>query len=681
YLIETGGARPVYVVHPDANRVLAAVGPATDDSLMASAPVPTAGWTLRVVLPHGAAYGPLDHARRTLLAQMGVLGLIFGALVWAGTFFMLRPFGRLHRAIRMLRQSPDSAVTLDVHARDERGDLAREFDALITELRNKRSEMAAVMDASPLGLFRCDADGLMVYVNDAYLTIHGLVRSESDRGWLYLLPEAVQDDVWADWQQRVRDDKPFHVTRWLRRREGNDVRISLQMRPVMVDGKVSGQVGTVADITQRMRAEQALRTLTAIFESTTDFVVQLDNEGKLTYMNPAARSVTGVPLDASVSHLTMSDFNPPHTLRRLMSEVVPTAVAKGVWVGESEIWDAHKNVFPVSHMVIAHRDKRGKVERFSAIMRDISLAKSTELALSESEARLRTMADALPMRVAYIDADGRYLFANRAYEGFFGLSRGQIEGRTVREVLGAERYAAIETQIAAVQSGRKVTFENSVITPDDSMYYQSNYIPQRSVDGESVIGFHAVTIDITEQKREEQRLVQMASQDPLTGLGNRIAFERRLADAMAHCQQHRAIMALMYIDLDRFKQVNDRFGHPCGDALLKAVAERLSGATRSTDFVSRLGGDEFTVILQMLRESEDATHVAEKIIAAMKEPFRLGKLTLDISASVGVACYGGAPATPDQLTRRADEMLYQAKAAGRDNYQVALVSDGLEIGG
>lgn len=674
YLIETTGPQPVYVVHPDPLRVLKPASlrqKSEAGDLIASAPIPTTGWVLRVVLPAAAAYAPLARAREALLEQMMALGLLCSVLVWIGTVFMMRPLGRLHGAIHALRLAPDRAVSLDVHVQDELGDLAREFDGLMTELRNQRTEMATIMDASPMGLFRCDTLGRMVYVNDAYLEIHGLARTDALQGWLSLIAEPAREQVWQEWLQATQHEQPLHVTRWLRRLDGADVLLSLHMRPILTDGRVTGQVGTISDITLRTRAEQALRTLTAIFEATTDYVVQLDKTGRLSYMNPAARRITGIAPDAPIFELTMADFNPPATVAQLNAEVVPTAAAQGIWVGELDIWNADRVEFPVSQMVIAHRDSKGKIERFSAIMRDISANKATKRALSESEARLRTVADALPMRVAYIDAAERYQFVNLAYDGVFGVARESIPGQTVEQLFGKARYLTIAAHVRAALAGEHVTFESEVVTATNYLCYEVSYIPQRSVDGLTVVGFHAVTLDITRQKREERRLVQLASQDPLTGLGNRNAFEGRLAEAMIQCRLDGPVMALLYVDLDRFKQINDRWGHPCGDALLRAVGARLSKATRSTDFVARLGGDEFTVILPALGHPDDAVRVAQKILRTLNAPFVLDDRTLYVSASVGVACYAGDDMTCDALIRKADEMLYQAKAAGRNNVQIA----------
>jgi PAS domain S-box-containing protein len=123
---------------------------------------------------------------------------------------------------------------------------------------------------------------------------------------------------------------------------------------------------------------------------------QLDTKGRITYMNPAARRRTGIAADAPINHLTLADFNPPQTLERFITEVGPAAMATGVWVGESLVWDAERREFPVSHIVIAHRDQHGQVEYFSGLMRDISAAKAAEQAMRESEHRLRMVTDNLP---------------------------------------------------------------------------------------------------------------------------------------------------------------------------------------------------------------------------------------------------------------------------------------------
>ena len=467
---------------------------------------------------------------------------------------------------------------------------------------------------------------------------------------------------------------------------GRHIWVRVQGEAELHDGKPVRLVGAMQDITERMLAERGLRTLTAVFDATTDYVVQNDAEGRITYMNAAARRRTGLALDAPVEHLTLADFNPPQTLAKFVSEVGPTAAATGVWVGESLVWDAERRAFPVSHIAIAHRDQDGKLEYFSGLMRDISGAKAAEQAtreaqraLQESEARLRTMADALPMRVAYIDAQERYQFNNLAYERAFGKSPAELYGKTVRELLGDAAYHAAEAHIRKVLSGEPVTFQSEMSNGGSYVHYEAHYIPQFATDDGRVLGFHAVVSDITRQKLEERRLAQLARVDPLTGVVNRAGFELRLVEAMERCRGSGALMALMYLDVDRFKQVNDQFGHIVGDALLRLFAERLSRTLRSTDTIARLGGDEFTVIMEGLPRAEIASTVAAKIVQAMGAPFVVDGHTISVTTSIGLAFHHGDATTGEQLVKQADVMLYRAKDAGRNNVKVALrVTDDAE---
>ena len=598
-------------------------------------------------------------------------------------------------------------------------------------------------------------------------------------------------------QKGIETGEPWTLELPLVTAKGRHIWVRAQGQAEMQDGKPVRLVGAIQDITERMLAERALRTLSAIFEATTDYVVQLDPKGRLTYMNPAARRRTGVALDASIEHLTLADFNPPQTLERFISEVWPTAVANGVWVGESLVWDADRREFPVSHIVICHRDKEGKVEYFSGLMRDISAAKAAEQAvresehrlrmvtdslpalisyldrdmrfrfvnrtyrqwfgdqaapqigmsmqefygaqaweeiepklraaldggqevaydremvrpeglrhvqvtavpdrdeegkvvglytlvadvtssrqaqraLEESEARLTTVADALPMRVAYIDAEERYRFNNLAYERGFGRPRHEIYGQTVRALLGEAAYKSVEPHIRSALRGESVRFESEMVSGGSYVCYEAHYIPQLAVDGRTVLGFHAVVSDITRQKLEERRLIELARLDPLTGIINRAGFELHVAGAMERSRSTGALMALMYLDIDRFKQINDGFGHNVGDALLRAFASRLSQTLRSSDTVARLGGDEFTAVMEGLPSPEVASSVAAKIIQAMRAPFMIDQQTIEVTTSIGLAFYQGDATTVEALVKQADVMLYQAKNAGRNNVQVAL---------
>ncbi|MGZ5235074.1 MAG: diguanylate cyclase domain-containing protein [Caldimonas sp.] len=174
--------------------------------------------------------------------------------------------------------------------------------------------------------------------------------------------------------------------------------------------------------------------------------------------------------------------------------------------------------------------------------------------------------------------------------------------------------------------------------------------------------------DITQAKAAEDQLRRRAEFDALTGLPNRGLFNDRLANAIERARRSGMTMALLFLDIDHFKGVNDSRGHGAGDELLRIVAERLLAAVRSVDTVARLAGDEFTVILEGLAEPADAEKVAMKLVEALRPPMQLGNAIVHVSTSVGLALLEPGDDDPASLLRRADEALYAAKRAGRDRY-------------
>jgi diguanylate cyclase (GGDEF)-like protein/PAS domain S-box-containing protein len=298
--------------------------------------------------------------------------------------------------------------------------------------------------------------------------------------------------------------------------------------------------------------------------------------------------------------------------------------------------------------------------------RDITARKRSVAALRESEARLRTIADAMPAMIAYLDADEVYRFQNRAYERECTRLGAQAIGRPAREVLGEVRYGELLPYIRRAQAGETIHFEEQ----DDAGHtFDVMYLPQKAGDSGRIVGFHVVRTDITAQKAEQRRLLKLARIDPLTGLSNRAGFGQQLIEAMQSSRSLGRLMAVMYLDIDRFKAVNDTFGHAVGDALLKAFGGRLTHALRTGDTVARLGGDEFTVVMEGIGRPEDAHGAAAKIVRAMAAPFELDGVQVRVSTSIGIAYYPDGERTPEQLLHRADEFLYEAKQAGRNTFR------------
>lgn len=189
------------------------------------------------------------------------------------------------------------------------------------------------------------------------------------------------------------------------------------------------------------------------------------------------------------------------------------------------------------------------------------------------------------------------------------------------------------------------------------------------IDGGGVLRTYT---DITERKRQEALLRHVASHDALTALANRAVLMERLAQALQACADGQDGLAVMYLDLDGFKAINDSLGHAVGDRMLAAVAARLRDAAGEATLVARMGGDEFAVLLQGVRDAAPAVALAQRLVAAVSEPVALDAHCLQVGVSVGIALHDGQPGTPDQLLQRADRAMYQAKAAGRGSVRVDL---------
>lgn len=347
--------------------------------------------------------------------------------------------------------------------------------------------------------------------------------------------------------------------------------------------------------------------------------------------------------------------------------------------------------------VAMRRDPDGRPLHFISVIEDISRRKHTESQLQQayeeleqrvdartaellqanhslraSETRLQTITDSLPALIAYVDRDERSQFHNATYRNWYGLESSDIQGRKIASVHGDAFYRRIEPYVRRALAGERVSFDRKESGVDGAVRYaHATYIPDFRAAGE-VAGFYVTVVDITARKLLEMHLQHQNDHDVLTGLPNRTGLTQHLEMALARTRRHHGQMAVMFLDLDRFKQVNDTQGHAAGDELLKQVAGRLTAAVRKTDTVGRLAGDEFVVILEGVSNDRDhVAAVAAKIIDTMAAPFDLAGTPAVVTTSIGVAMCRADDDTVDSLLTRADIAMYDAKQQGRNCFRLA----------
>ncbi len=271
---------------------------------------------------------------------------------------------------------------------------------------------------------------------------------------------------------------------------------------------------------------------------------------------------------------------------------------------------------------------------------------------------LTEVLDLMPDAVCVVDAEGRLLFANASFERIFGYAPDEVLGRPIFDLIHPDDRAATLLQAEQVMDGTlQRHFRNRYIHKDGhsvDIQWSACWLPEHGVR----IG---VGHEVTELRRAERELEHRASHDPLTGLPNRHQLQLDLQYAIAHATQTGEGLAVLYLDLDGFKEVNDRDGHDAGDRLLREVAQRLQQGLRQGDLVARVGGDEFVVLLPGCRDVEVARAVADGLRAGLSPPCTLPDGLFRLDASVGIACFPADGTDPDALLAHADRAMYAAK--------------------
>ncbi|HEU4664118.1 MAG TPA: GGDEF domain-containing protein [Dokdonella sp.] len=287
--------------------------------------------------------------------------------------------------------------------------------------------------------------------------------------------------------------------------------------------------------------------------------------------------------------------------------------------------------------------------------------------LARKERHLRAITDNLPTVVAHVDTKRRFTFANAYLGRLLDIAPGSIVGRSMGEVLGP-LDAGLQAHVAAALRGDTVTFETECDIRGERRYFEASYVPDLDAD-QRVRGVFVLIVDITRLTLAKQRLARLAESDVLTGLANRKKFDDSLVVALARAARSGGLVGVLYIDLDRFKPINDTHGHAVGDAVLREFARRILGCTRESDLAARIGGDEFAVLVENATSVQALEIVAQKLLASLDDDVVVEQFAFKVKASIGIGFTQGR-ADAKALLQMADQGLYQAKSAGRHGYCV-----------
>ncbi|NHZ93207.1 EAL domain-containing protein [Massilia sp. CCM 8733] len=298
-----------------------------------------------------------------------------------------------------------------------------------------------------------------------------------------------------------------------------------------------------------------------------------------------------------------------------------------------------------------------------------------EESIRQGELRFRTMFEEAPMGIALIDsASGQFKDINPRFAQITGRSSEELKRGRCDDITHPDDVAGEAARMAQLGAGAIASFKSArrLLRPDGSVVWVDMSIAAidsaGAANGDAGAHHLCMIEDVTEKKTSEALIWQQANFDPLTRLPNRRMFHDRLEHDILRCRREGTRVAILFIDLDQFKEVNDTLGHQQGDVLLVDAARRISACVRDSDTVARLGGDEFTVILPQLNETGSVGAIAQKILDVLQAPFALGQEHAYISASVGITLYPDDARDIDDLLKHADQAMYAAKDAGRNRF-------------
>ncbi|WP_043743791.1 diguanylate cyclase domain-containing protein [Paramagnetospirillum magneticum] len=312
----------------------------------------------------------------------------------------------------------------------------------------------------------------------------------------------------------------------------------------------------------------------------------------------------------------------------------------------------------------------GPEEQFLLEARDISKFVKSAEALREREERLQGVLASVAEGIITVDERGLIESANPAAERMFGHGKGKLVGQHIGVLMGPEQREHHQEMFGQYLSGSAKLMGRSV----ESMGYRADggRFPMEISVSELRYGkgrlFTGILRDISERKENEERIKRLAHHDTLTGLPNRNLLNDRISHALARVRRHGGRMAVLYVDLDKFKPINDTLGHEAGDAVLKEVARRLDNCVRSSDTVSRVGGDEFVVVVEEIGRPGEAAMVARKIIEALGTPVPYEDHSCLVGASIGIAVFPDDGNTMEEVSKAADVAMYRVKNSGRNGY-------------
>ena len=525
-----------------------------------------------------------------------------------------------------------------------------------------------LIEAAPTAMIHLRPDGSAIQINSQWSVSTGQeCESALEFGWMEMLDEESREDFLKDLNDSLKNGSSIRgrlklksisdQTRWA------DVS-TIPLRDSSTTPR--GSVMLLSDISDEMEEAKRAKELTRVLEASPDLVAILD---------PLGRAITWAN-DAIATHLNtesneqLLDSLDSWSQAQYATVALPTVRSRGTWRGELRLSTSQNKILPISTLLVAHRNEENQIEAISMVARDLSELKAAEQRLEASEIRLAALVEHASDLVCVADDAGRVIYASPAVARVLNLSASELEGTPVFDLVHPDDRGNLMGRMEEIVNtpGISPSLEARVAHADGGWRHME-VVTTNLLNNPAVSGIVINARDITERVEVAAQLEEKAFHDELTGLPNRSLLLDRLADALHRASRHDRMVGVLFLDLDRFKVVNDSLGHSVGDELLSETARRLEQTIRPDDTVARLGGDEFVVVIGNMVRTTDALVAAERVRSAVAQPVTLGNESTVVTTSVGIAIAFGDE-SPAELLQDADTAMYRAKEGGRDRAEM-----------
>ena len=548
----------------------------------------------------------------------------------------------------------------------------------VTERKNAEEtvqRLASIVESSEDAIIGKNMEGMITSWNRAAEKMYGYTAAEAiGRDLSLLVPPEKQAEIQAI-KERIGRGQPIESLETQRRtKSGSLLDVSVSISPIKdATGRISGTSTIARDITLHKRSEGQLKLQSAALEAAANAIVITDHEGTIVWANRAFTTMTGYSEEEVLGknpRILKSGEQPPSYYAELWSTISSGKVWKGEIVNRRKDGTTYTEEMTITPVT---RDVGNPANRyFIAIKQDISERKQAGDALLFKTALLEAQAETTIDGILVVDESDHIVLANKQFGLHFEIPEELLNVRddllVLKHVMNkVEDPVGFVERVECLYRHRNEKSRDELRLKNGKVFdrYSAPLVDSKNCYRGRVWYFR----DITDRRLAEERIEFLAYYDALTGLPNRMLLHDRLAKALAGARRRKERVALLFLDLDRFKNINDSLWHSVGDLVLQEVAERLKRWAREQDTVARIGGDEFVIVLNSVKDIPDAAVAAERLMDTITAKFDVQGHSLSINCSLGISTFPEHGADGETLIKNADAAMYSAKESGRHNFQ------------